>query len=162
MCGDMCLPELWFKHHHTLDEPPALVAILAGGNDFFDRNYPDKDDFVAKFSELIIMIRKIRGDTVPIYIFQCCASCCSSAGSPSDHPMQDPWVIESTNLLDEYTRATVVAAGGSSECIFYHHIQIQLDLPTDYATMMHWSVSGQEKIARAMAQFISSVPDKGG
>jgi len=163
MCGDACIPELWFKHHSTTeDELPKCIAILAGGNDFIDENYPGREEFIARFSELFFMIRKIRGQAVPIYVFQCGASCCSSAGSPSEHPENDVWAKESCQLLDEFTRDAVNACGGETQRIYYHQIQTKLDLATDYATMMHWSVSGQDKISSAMFQFISSLGDSNG
>ena len=159
MCGDTRLPELWVSHHYTApDEPPRLVAILAGGNDFFDESFPSKNEFKTEFSNFLFCLRKIRGNSVPIYVFQCAAGCCSSAGSPTLHPSQDAWAIKSSRLLHEYTLDTVEGL----DKIFYHQINIHLELDSDYATMMHWSPSGHKKIAQAMAQFISSIESSGG
>jgi lysophospholipase L1-like esterase len=161
MCGETCLPDLWSSHRYTLvDEPPRLIAILAGGNDFFSESFPTKDEFQTQFSEFLHTVRKIRGNSVPIYVFQCSASCCSSAGSPSVHPSEDEWAIKSSKMLHENTLNTVSGIGDDK--IVYHQIDIKLDLNTDYATMMHWSPCGHEKIAQSMAQFIARTPFSAG
>jgi len=155
MCGSQVISDLWLTDHAIVSEPPRLVAILAGGNDFYGGTIPPKGKFVMTFLNLISSIRKIRGKQVPIVMFQCGPGCASSAGSPSSHPIEDDENISTCEKLDEYMRLIRDASGGEKNGIFYHQINdLILEIPTDYAIMMHWSVSGQNKIASSMAKFI--------
>ena len=156
MCGDKTLPDVWYSHIPSRDLPVSqqCVAILAGGNDFYDKNFPPRDEFVSKYLEFIFLIRKVRGNHVPIYLFQSGPNCCSSCGSPSVHPKDDPWAVESSQILNEYMNHLMTSV--KDQNVFYHQINLSLDLNSDYAIMMHWSESGHRKIAKSMAEFIRS------
>jgi lysophospholipase L1-like esterase len=155
MCGSECLPELWLKHYVSGYGDPHLVAIMAGGNDFYNGNIPPKGRFVKSYLNFLSLIRKIRGKNVPIVLFQCGPTCSSSAGSPSRHPKDDRANVSACAILNEYMQLIATAAGGEKAKIYYCQINdVLLELPDDFAIMMHWSRSGQAKIAARMAKFI--------
>ena len=158
-CGAETIPQIWANLEETRNDfdpniPPACVCILVGGNDFFDHVGLDKRTFVSAFSNFLSSIRDKRREQAPIFVFQCAASCMSSAGSPRVHPQEDQEAAKACERLCEWTAEAVNQSGGSARSIFYSTIDTPLDVLTDYGIMMHWNRSGQSKIARAMVSAI--------
>lgn len=158
-CGDETIPEIWAKlegtkHKMGPHEAPSFVAILLGGNDFYDHEGPPLEVFISKVREFLNSIRNARGETVPIFVFQCSPSCLSSAGSPSVHPSEDREAVAACERLTQWTQFAVESAGGRERFIFFSTVEASLKVPDDYGIMMHWNRSGQRKIAKAMLRAI--------
>lgn len=160
-CGTETVPELWrqskVKHGSRVQpsELPRAVVLLVGGNDFYDLQGPCSVEFTKEFSRFICEIRSFYGSQVPIFLFQCSASCLSSAGSASVHPQLDEPAVRASERLCGMTEAVTKTAGSSEASIYFHVLRTRLIHPVDYSIMMHWSESGQRKIASEMAQFIT-------
>ncbi len=152
MCGSETLPQLWADNHWMATSAPQAVVVLAGGNDFYSGSGPS--DFVETFSEFLTAIKLVRGEQVPVFVFQCSVNCASSIGSPDVHGREDPANMHACNRLVELTRLAVSNTGGSFKKIIYHTIDVRLDIPADFAIMMHWSECGQAKIANEMTRVI--------
>ena len=159
-CGGKTLPLLWreanlYAISSRLTEAPQAVIVLGGGNDFFNFGRPNEAEFVQRFKEFLGDLHELYGSAVPIYVFQCSASCSSSGGSPLIHPMDDPEVLLTSALLIEFTRRAVNEAVVEFGRMFrFEVLDVKLDLLSDFGTMMHWNRSGQHKIALSMLNFI--------
>jgi hypothetical protein len=158
-CGDSTLPEMWRKEQESLwmqpDEPPKLIVIMAGGNDFYYNSAPDRERFIETFLDFLREIRRHKGDVVPIYLFQCTAYCCSSEGSPSTHPSEDPEAVRVCETLNELTEYITKVL--SVDQIRYFKICTKLEVADHYGIMMHWNSEGQRKIATGIHQLIGSL-----
>ena len=159
MCGQECLPEIWLDQaqnwaYGAPATKPAMVLMLAGGNDFFGVDHPDQKAFVSGFSDWLLKINKFHGNGIPIYLFHCASRCCSSAGSPTEHPSTSLNANRNCELLSRYTQMVASAMSNESSGIHAVFVDTQLEIPTDYAIMMHWSRSGQLKVGTAMANHI--------
>ena len=160
-CGSETIPDLWenLERSHELIRttgPPRFIALMIGGNDYFDHRGPDPDSFFNGFKQFLRVLRNIRGDSVPIFVFQCRASCMSSGGSPTVHPNEDESCVDSANRLCRLTQEAVESAGGKDQSIHFHALDLVLNINSDYGIMMHWNRVGQRKIAEAMLRFIHS------
>ena len=133
-----------------LTEAPQAVIVLGGGNDFFNFGRPNEAEFVQRFKEFLGDLHELYGSAVPIYVFQCSASCSSSGGSPLIHPMDDPEVLLTSALLIEFTRRAVNEAVVEFGRMFrFEVLDVKLDLLSDFGTMMHWNRSGSLKSPRS-------------
>lgn len=160
MCGAETIPDIW--HRETAEESeegeswmqpiesPRALVMMVGGNDFYNHEIPDRNTFVTKFADFIKCIRGLRGTQVPIFLFQCSANCCSSAGGPYSHPSDDPTVNTSCNTLCEFTEEVSRVVREVDNGIYFHKIDIRLSTESDYSIMMHWNEAGQLAIARDM------------
>lgn len=157
LCGDDTVPMLWKKLHQNeepeLVERPVCVVMLVGGNDFYVNSNVDKSEFILAMQQFVSDIRQARGKDVPIFIFQCHGSCASSAGAPHVNPREDPTALETSYKLVEFSREAVEKLHADKN-LYFSEIKVEMNLETDYAIMMHWSATGQQKIAQAMCGFV--------
>ena len=157
LCGDDTVPMLWKKIHQEeepkLAERPIAVVMLVGGNDFYVNSNVDKSEFIFAMQQFVSDIRQARGKDVPIFIFQCHGCCTSSAGAPNLHPREDPAALEISHKLVEFSREAVEKLHADKK-LYFSEIKVEMNLETDYAIMMHWSATGQQKIAQEMCGFV--------
>ena len=157
-CGDLTIPQMWLEEQEALwmqpTESPKLIVIMVGGNDFYYNDPPQNDTFVETYVKFIQNIRKFKGDDIPIYLCQCTASCCSSEGSPTKHPMDDESAVRACALLNDLTRS--VAEAFPDHRTRFFSIKAVLSTADHYGIMMHWNQLGHKSIANFIYESIVS------
>ena len=71
------------------------------------------------------------------------------------HPREDLCSMETSKKLVEFCNQAVEDSGDAN--LHFLEIRVELSLEADFGTMMHWSESGQRKIAIEMARCIRRV-----
>jgi len=113
----------------------------------------EESSFVETMQQFIRSIKRYRGNEVPIFVFQCSASCASSAGDPDSHPENDESAIQTSRKLEKLSLIAIQGLHGVPN-VHFRLLKSKLILEEDFAIMMHWSPSGHKKIAAEMACFM--------
>jgi len=146
-----------YNGNKSIYSSPHAIIILAGANDFETLfTSINRSDYVQSYINLLKDIREHRAQSIPIYCFQCSVNCAASLGSPSKHPRDDPSEVEKCSKIVEWTREAVETfkCMQTSTKVYFHEIDINLELATDYGSLMHRNVNGNHKIAMNMASVI--------